>query len=214
MAFTKTAGVEYGTPAVVLSTTAGAGTNQTAIRTDGQLIAFNTSVAEGAATASTTGSAAVAARQDHKHTVIGTLPMLLAYQSSTVSNVTGGGTDATIPYDTEILDQTDNFSTPTFTAPITATYRVSVTCRFGQIASNNTYGYLWIKCSNRNWLLDLGNPYAQSGNAELGANSTTLVDMDTNDTLITSLHVYGGSDVIDIQGTSYPVTFLTISLEG
>lgn len=68
MAFTKTAGVEYGTPAVTLSTTAAAGSNQTAIRTDGQLIAFNTDAPENVTTGSAaTGSAAFAARVDHVH---------------------------------------------------------------------------------------------------------------------------------------------------
>ena len=74
MAFTKTAGVEYGTPAVVLSTTAASGSNQTAIRTDGQLIAFDTSnpanVTLGSAS---TGSAAVAARRDHVHSAEGAI---------------------------------------------------------------------------------------------------------------------------------------------
>ena len=74
MAFTKTAGVEYGTPAVVLSTTAAAGTNQTAIRTDGQLIAFNTNnpvdVTLGSASP---GSAAVASRADHVHSAEGAI---------------------------------------------------------------------------------------------------------------------------------------------
>ena len=69
MAFTKTAGVEYGTPAVVLSTTAASGSNQTAIRTDGQIIAFSTDVPEDIAygQSAATGSDAVAARLDHDH---------------------------------------------------------------------------------------------------------------------------------------------------
>ena len=69
MAFTKTAGVEYGTPAVVLSTTAAAGSNQTAIRTDGQLIVFGTDVPESIAygQSAATGSDALASRLDHDH---------------------------------------------------------------------------------------------------------------------------------------------------
>ena len=69
MAFTKTAGVEYGTPAVVLSTTAASGSNQTAIRTDGQIIAFSTDMPEDIAygQSAATGSDGVAARLDHDH---------------------------------------------------------------------------------------------------------------------------------------------------
>tara|TARA_Y100000310_G_scaffold340420_1_gene436142 strand:+ start:769 stop:1578 length:810 start_codon:yes stop_codon:yes gene_type:complete len=73
MAFTKTAGVEYGTPAVVLSTTAAAGSNQTAIRTDGQLIAFDATVPESIGASNGTGSAAVASRRDHTHAGVGAI---------------------------------------------------------------------------------------------------------------------------------------------
>ena len=68
MAFTKTAGVVYGTPAVVLSTTAASGSQQ-AIRVDSQLIAFSTDVPEDIAYGQTagTGTDAVAARLDHDH---------------------------------------------------------------------------------------------------------------------------------------------------
>jgi len=67
MAFTKTAGVEYGTPEVTLSTTAASGSNQTAIRTDGQLIAFSTDTPEPVGTSAAAGTDAVAARLDHVH---------------------------------------------------------------------------------------------------------------------------------------------------
>ena len=69
MAFTKTAGVEYGTPEVVLSTTAASGSNQTAIRTDGQLIAFDGVVVTDITSSgvAATGSQAVASRRDHTH---------------------------------------------------------------------------------------------------------------------------------------------------
>ena len=81
MAFTKTAGVEYGTPAVVLSTTAASGSNQTAIRTDGQIIAFSTDVPEDIAygQSAATGSDAVAARLDHDHGMAAAIPQTSGY---------------------------------------------------------------------------------------------------------------------------------------
>lgn len=72
MAFTKTAGVVYGTPAVTLSTTAAAGSTQQAIRVDGQLIAFNTDDPEDVTLgAAAPGSAAFASRIDHVHSAEG-----------------------------------------------------------------------------------------------------------------------------------------------
>ena len=67
MSFTKPAGVVYGTPEVVLSTTAAAGSKQQAIRIDGQLIAFSGDTPEAVGSSAATGSDAVAARLDHVH---------------------------------------------------------------------------------------------------------------------------------------------------
>tara|TARA_R100000306_G_C4352485_1_gene130853 strand:- start:189 stop:779 length:591 start_codon:yes stop_codon:yes gene_type:complete len=92
MAFTKTAGVEYGTPEVVLSTTAASGSNQTAIRTDGQLIAFDVSVPTSVVSSdsASAGSVALAARRDHTHgapVILGaaTEEQMVAESASTVS---------------------------------------------------------------------------------------------------------------------------------
>ena len=67
MAFTKTAGVEYGVPATTLSTTAAEGSNQTAIRTDAQLIAFNTDSPAAVASSGAVGVSPQASRADHAH---------------------------------------------------------------------------------------------------------------------------------------------------
>lgn len=69
MAFTKTAGVNYGTPALVLSTTAADGSNQVAIRNDSQIIAFGTADPEDISYGQTAapGTVALAARLDHDH---------------------------------------------------------------------------------------------------------------------------------------------------
>ena len=58
-----------GTPALVLSTTAAAGTAPTFVRDDDQIIAFDATVpvTQAFSDAAATGAAAVAARRDHKH---------------------------------------------------------------------------------------------------------------------------------------------------
>ena len=43
-------------------------------------------------------------------------------QSSSQNNVTGDGTDYTMPFATELADNNGNFSSPTFTAPVTGIY--------------------------------------------------------------------------------------------
>ncbi len=62
-------GVTYGTPAVVLGTAAAAGSTDEAIRRDSTIVAFDATVPSTQAfgDSAAAGSAAVAARRDHKH---------------------------------------------------------------------------------------------------------------------------------------------------
>lgn len=62
-------GVTYGTPAIVLGMAAAAGSIAEAIRRDSTIIAFDATVpvTQASADAAATGSAAVAARRDHRH---------------------------------------------------------------------------------------------------------------------------------------------------
>ena len=105
MAFTKTAGVVYGTPEVVLSTTAAAGSKQQAIRIDGQLIAFSGDTPEPIGTSAATGSAAVAARLDHVHTgmTLAAPALTLGTANSAGGASTGFATNSTIlAFDTTV----------------------------------------------------------------------------------------------------------------
>lgn len=63
------ASVVYGTPALVLGTVAAAGSTDEAIRRDSTIIAFDATVpvTQAFGDSAATGSAAVAARRDHKH---------------------------------------------------------------------------------------------------------------------------------------------------
>jgi len=111
MAFTKTAGVEYGTPAVVLSTTAASGSNQTAIRTDGQIIAFNTDDPSPVGAAASVGTSAQASRQDHIHLGALTTQIIVSSRTAAAGSgdqaITGAGFTPTsalcISYDNDDL---------------------------------------------------------------------------------------------------------------
>jgi hypothetical protein len=119
MAFTKTAGVEYGTPAVVLSTTAASGSNQTAIRTDGQLIAFSTTVPTDISTSTvsaSTGDNALASREDHVH---GSTAVIVAASQAEVEATS---------------------SNTVFVTPGRAQYHPGVAKAWGSVASDGTLG--------------------------------------------------------------------------
>ncbi len=90
-----------GTPAVVLSPTAAAGVASTFLRTDDQLIAFDATVpvTQASADAAATGTAATAARRDHKHG----MPTISA---GAVARVGGVLTEATTTSTTDVSIQT------------------------------------------------------------------------------------------------------------
>ena len=105
MAFTKTAGVEYGTPAVVLSTTAASGSNQTAIRTDGQLIAFNADTPENVISGSASaGTTAFAARIDHIHSGLTDISAKVTHDAD---QSTTSGSEMTVAFNSTTFDTDD-----------------------------------------------------------------------------------------------------------
>jgi len=70
MAFTKTAGVNYGTPDLTLTTSNASGSNQVAIRNDASVLVYDATVPEVIAVAagsSSAGDTATAARRNHVH---------------------------------------------------------------------------------------------------------------------------------------------------
>lgn len=72
MAFTRVAGVQFGVPALTLTTANALGSSRTAIETDADILAFD-AVAPANVTpfsAPAVGSAVVAARRDHDHNAV------------------------------------------------------------------------------------------------------------------------------------------------
>ena len=140
-------------------------------------------------------------------------PMVTAFNSATDCNATGAGTEAAVDFNTETFDQGCNFASDAFTAPQTGRYLVASHVRMQGITSGMNRGLLYFKSSNRNYVYaanHLGNIRA-CGN-EIGMQGTAIVDMDKCDTLSVSAYAFGGSDVADISGTSYPITWVSIGM--
>jgi len=126
-----------------------------------------------------------------------TLPSFLVEVSAGVVNVTGDATSYTVVFGTERLDQGNNFSSTTFTAPVTGNYQLGVAIQLNQIASNHTTIDIALTTSNRThkpFYLAIGtNPFTST----LTGNSF-LCDMDAGDTAVVVVYVAGGSKVVDI----------------
>lgn len=255
MAVTRTAGVVFGVPAVVLTTAGAKGSERQAIAIDASVVAFDVTVPTVVAASDTgaVGSAVVAARRDHQHesgafgdvsgpgsavdneitrfngtggktlqaytstgpTVGDTgimrqvgQPAVIARNPTTVVNQTGTGTNATVPFSTEILDVVGEWATPTFTAEgdgvrnVQGAIRVegrttaSTTCSIRIIASNETYFCALLRPVGSTD--DISIPFAAN------------VFMDDNDTFTITVAWSGeASDVVDIGGYSGPRTFFS-----
>lgn len=142
-------------------------------------------------------------------------PCVLAYNSATDSNVTGGGTTATIDFDSELWDFNGDFASDTFTAPVTGKYKVNLYVNLSGITSDMDLAYLALKPSNREW----GSRQYNPGGIMDGANNvaeqiSATVDMDASDTMTFTVLFGGGSDVADINGSAstYMNTFVGIEL--
>ena len=138
-----------------------------------------------------------------------TNPFVSVFNGTQDDNVTGGGTAATINFDTELFDIGANFASDTFTAPVDGkyivTYRISalyvttaMDVDLNLITSNRTYRHYSGTHTNATWQVFDG---------------TMLVEMDADDTLTLRLTCSGASDTVDIFGRSdLSQTFMMIQL--
>jgi len=116
-----------------------------------------------------------------------------------MQNVTGDGTAATCEYE-ERFDQSSDFTTTTFTAPVAGRYWLGGFTWKNDLTSSHTSEELYIVTSNRTYKI-FQNPYAQvQGGSDQGAFGFVgvLADVDASDTVTMVNKVSGGSKVVDI----------------
>ena len=127
-------------------------------------------------------------------------PCFGAWLDTTVTNVTGDGTEYTIIFDTERFDQNSDFNlgTSTFTAPVTGKYRFNVCYNITFDGSTPTSAISRLKASNRTYRY-----LNSSNNTESrlkGHRGSIIVDMDATDTITTSVDYGGSGKTIDVLG--------------
>ena len=138
-------------------------------------------------------------------------PAVHAYSSSAQNDIANG--IVTIQLNAEVYDVNSDFNTSnyTFTAPVTGKYLVSSNVDLTDIdtATQWLYGAL-IVTSNRNYYASLIDPRNLNSDSNQSFSSSTLVDMDANDTLIlkirSSAHGAAQMNVTTVE------TYMTIVL--
>jgi len=125
-------------------------------------------------------------------------PCFLSFLPSVATDVTGDGTNFTIGSGTaltEVFDLDSNFSTATFTAPVTGKYLL-IANALAQQATTAMDEQLNIATSNATYAFC--NMKAQSGNN--GLSCSVVCDMDAADTATMTTTYSGGTKVVDIFG--------------
>ena len=132
---------------------------------------------------------------------------------SGLANVTGDGTVYTIVYGSEVFDQGADFSSTTFTAPVTGRYQVSGQVMLSNMASGHTTASINVVTSNRSYLQQF-NPYAISSGTLAPMPFSAIVDMDAADTITVTAAVSGGAKTVYVnQNTDTDVrTWLSVQM--
>ena len=122
-------------------------------------------------------------------------PSFLVTDGTGASNVTGDSTVYTKLWPTEIYDQGSNFSSNTFTAPVTGRYFLSATVSVAGMLVTHTGRALKIVTSNRNYTNDYNVSLAETDRT---MTVNCIADMDAGDTATVTLDVSGSTKVVDI----------------
>ena len=127
-------------------------------------------------------------------------PAFQVTKSGHQSNIAVG--TATVTFDTEIFDQGSNFSSNTFTAPVTGRYQLSLMLYLDNLDSAANYYQAWIATSNRGYYSIFDPDYGQD-NGYMFINASILADMDANDTAYVSIEMgANGNAQTDINATT------------
>ena len=129
-------------------------------------------------------------------------PAVLA-TANAQSDVTGDGTVYTVLFANTIFDQNGDFSSPTFTAPVTGRYLLAATIELGGLVAGHTSANAIFVASNRS-VSFAGNSGVASATAAgfLRMSGSVLMDMDAADTCTITTTVSGGTKVVDVGATN------------
>ena len=119
--------------------------------------------------------------------------------SQTMTNIASG---TTLTFGTEIFDQNADFSSNTFTAPVTGRYQLNFSGYILNMDTDANYYQVTVSTSNRdyNWLID---PNWASDVLYWAANVNVLADMDASDTALIRFYTSGGTQQADLDAGSF-----------
>ena len=111
--------------------------------------------------------------------------------------------DQTMTFDTEIYDQNADFSSNTFTAPVTGRYLMCVAVEVDSVDTSAGFVRVEMATSNRAYSNSLVDPGGLDTNDYMSFDYSIIVDMDANDTCFLRWGQSGGSNVADLSSRSF-----------
>ena len=128
-------------------------------------------------------------------------PAFLAFASGSTNFAID--TAHTVAYDTEVYDQNADFSSNTFTAPVTGRYLLTQNLYITGIASDANYLWFYINTSNRTYssIVDPGTFDENSSYHNLHV--SVVADMDAGDTATSVYFQNGGTASSDVGGGTF-----------
>ena len=127
-------------------------------------------------------------------------PAFLAQPATTILNIPTGAS-GNLNFDAERFDTNSDYSSGTFTAPVTGKYFLTVNFYFINLDSAASYYEGLLTTSNRTYYTIVDPDFGQD-NVYFCLVLTVLADMDAGDTANISVHQSGGSSQTDISASA------------
>jgi hypothetical protein len=129
-----------------------------------------------------------------------TMPNQPAFQVNPSSNQLNMANGDTLIFAQEKFDQNSDFSSNTFTAPVTGKYQLQLTARIDVLDRNANWVRVEMVTSNRTYEANIIDPDAFDKNPDHWSfNFSVLADMDANDTVFLRWGQSGGSNTADLD---------------